>query len=406
MRSFASFLLALALVTPLRAALSWDALPAAVSAAPKVSAIQAEAWAAQARRRGLSRSFAPRLEAFAQGRSEGAEPGLNQSWPEAGIRGRLNLWRKGQDGARAEQADAQADQATALAEVSKRDLLILARQAWLEAWQARQRLKALQAAQVRCEEDLKRIRRQAQSGLVPRSDVLALETLAAELDQHVFDETHLADEAEHHLAALLGLPAAQAEGLADGSTLTWPDSRLGQRAERAEQAALRAQTQARLAESKALGGMWQPSLDLDSQFRAGRAGYSLSDARDWQALAVLSLAWDPASAVDKEQAWLKGQAQASQWALEAQVRADAVELAELQHALSSWVGRKGAVEQRLAATAEFRQAVLDENARGVRDSRDLKDSNEALLEADADLTVAQARAWSVWSELQAFGAQP
>lgn len=400
------YLTLLSLAAPTWAALSWEALPQAVSAAPKVSAIQAQAWAAKVRRSGVGRSFAPRLEAFAQGRVEGAEPGLNQSWPEAGVRGRMNLWRLGKDAANTEQWEAQSAQALAQAELSQQEILLRARLAWLEAWQARQRLKALQAAQIRCEEDLKRIRRQAQAGLVPRSDVLALETLNAELGQHVFDETHLADEAEHHLAALLGLPASEAEGLADGSTLAWPQAEARKRAVRAEQAVLRAQVDASLAEAKALGGVWQPSLDLDSQLRAGRAGMSLSEARDWQALAVLSLAWDPAGNLDKEQAWLQGQAKAIELELEAQRRADAVELAELEHALASWVGRKGLVEQRLRSTTEFRQAVLEENARGVRDSRDLLDSNEALLEADADLTVAQARAWSVWAELQAFeGAQ-
>lgn len=397
------------LPSPAWAALGWEALPQAVAQAPGAAALRAEASAAQARRGGWGRSFAPRLEAFGAARGQGAAPAANEPdglWPEAGLRGRVNLWRQGQDRARTEQVDALARQAQAQALAGEQALLLQARQTWLQAWAARRRLQALQAAQARCAEDLQRIRRQAAAGLVPRSDVLALELQADELDQHAFDEAHLADEAEHHLAALLGLPPEDAEGLVDGVGLAWPPAQAQRRPRRAEQAQRLAAAEALQAQALGAPGLWQPSLDLEAQARAGRVGYGLGEAGDWQGLAVLSLAWDGASAPDKERAWLRGQAQASRQALKAQQAADAVKLTELRHALASWVGRQSAVEQRSARSARFRQAVLEENARGVRDSRDLMDSNQALLEADSDLILAQVRAWSVWAELQAFEAQP
>jgi outer membrane protein TolC len=63
----------------------------------------------------------------------------------------------------------------------------------------------------------------------------------------------------------------------------------------------------------------------------------------------------------------------------------------------------GLVEARLKLGLEYRKAVLEENRRGVRESRDLLESNEALLEAEADLALAKGTAWGVWAELEGFG---
>jgi outer membrane protein TolC len=394
-------------VSTLQAGLAWDALPQAVQGAPAAQALGAEAQAASARQAGAARAFAPRLQVFGAARGEGYDPAAIQesgAWPEAGLRASANLWRGGRDAARSRLRSVEAEQSAATAKADTHALLLRSRLAWLEGWQARARVAAHQAALSRTAQDLQRVRRQAQAGLVPRSDVLALEVLAAELDQHVFDEGHLADEAEHHVAALLGLPDAEAEGLCAGQALDWPAAPTPLQPHSAQQEALSAGLRALDAQAQALGGAWQPALDLEAQAREGRVGYSLGGARDWQAQAVLSLAWDPAAATDKDQAWLQGQSKAQALRLKAQAAADAVKLAELDHALASWLGRKDAVQARLETAAKFRQAVLDEAARGVRDSRDLAESNASLLEADLDFIVARVRAWTVWSERQAFEA--
>jgi hypothetical protein len=120
-------------------------------------------------------------------------------------------------------------------------------------------------------------------------------------------------------------------------------------------------------------------------------------------MAILSLALNSPGTGDYEKAWLSGLSEAKEKEYEAQQKADEVKREELGHALQSWVERRETVEARLKLGLEYRKAVLEENRRGVRESRDLLESNEALLEAEADLALAKGTAWGVWAELEGFG---
>ncbi len=386
----------LCLAAPAGAAvLEWEDLPARAAASPRLAAEEPRQAAERARLGALARSWQPELGGFG-GWSAAGDASASASSAEAGIEARLNLWRGGLDAeaealGRARLEEAQARRSLALAE-----LLLEAREAWLEAWSWEGRSQAIRRAQALAEEDRLLAERKAASGLTTQSEALEQKLRASKLDHHAHVAEQARDLAAARLAGLLGLDEAR---LPEGADLGWPAASSPTASRPGPLEILtRAAHKRALSEAEAAPAWPKPSLDLEGAWSREARRLPLEEPRLWGGLRLSLSLWDRGSS-GREAHALTLLSQAGAFEAEA---ARALEAA-LRRAYASdverWVSHRPHLEERLELARDLRLKLVGEYRQGIRDGRDLEASGMNLLEVEEELAEDRAVAWRSWARL-------
>lgn len=337
-----------------------------------------EAEALAAREGGLRRSFLPALGAAAGLEAFQTGPYGTKTQPFGDIEARVNILRGGRDakaeaarrgsaaGGRAQAADAAAGR------------VARARGDYLRLLHAREAAGLVREARAENQRLLERADKRIRRGLATEADRLEFEVAASQLREDEEGHGHLAFQLTLLLRAALGLPdAAELDTPAllghvhDDVLLARPLDASAHR----ETAALAARGDAARAQAEGAALWWAPSLDayagkhLYTQRERDHAAASLRDDSVVGGRLSLRLFDGGSEAVEARARRLE--AEAAGRALEQKLREVSARVDVLKEELKHAHELVHFAEERIAMSARYLAATLDEYDRGVKNSLDV-----------------------------------
>lgn len=388
--------------------LTWAGLPGLAEQAPAARASRLLAEAADKRRGLLSRSRQPRLSAGIYGKAEAWDGSAttwpsapnSAAWPEAQAALDWNLWRGGRDQGTGLAVEAEAKAAFLEASLSRAEVLLSLRQRYLETFLLKKKLSNLADAKREVKEDLAKAEKKAGAGFTSRTDVreFELRLLALSKEEALLEDS--LDASRTLLAIMGGLPSAELSEIEMG----WPDTTPTALGEGLEERIQVAKAESSRASASAQGTWPRPELGVGLAMIQGGPAGSFLQQQDYRAAAGLTVSlWDGGEGASARGALLKTAESLDLLAVSARDQRSASE-ALARRRMERWLALRVDMEKRAEKARQFREGVIQEYLRGVRDGRDLEEATKTTLEARNDLEETRVAAWSAWSEMQRLAA--